>query len=480
MPLRRIALAALSLAVLALAAPAAGAQVAVTEASCATNGGYSDGPPAATVPNGRVAWPADDPLWEFDVYRPANRTTVNGGGVEIRNVTYRGRKVLDRASVPVLNVEYDEGGCGCFRDWQTEEAPVEVGPGAVVVAECGAVAEAGEAFRSGIALSAPGAVQASCEANAAPDNARPGGDVGDFVGLAVEDYGDELVVTGHSRAGWYRYRMKWHFYSDGRIWPEFSFAAATAVCTETAHRHHAYWRFDFDLDGTASNDVVQRVDASGATVVTEEAEYVLAGEADPTYWRITDGATGIGYEIVPGDADKRLSADDFSKIDALVLRYKMDEVEDGIIIGGGCAFEYEPFLDGESIENEDSVFWVRSGAFHTAGAPFECDLVGPMLRPVGFEVSTPTGPRGAEIEPSRPNPFQRTTTTRFRTSETGAVTAELYDLTGRRVRVLFDGTATGGEWQSLRIDGRDLPAGTYVVRLRGAGVNATSRVVLVR
>ena len=475
-PFRPVALAAL-----ALFAPVAGAQVEVTDASCASNGSYTDGPPAETVPNGHVAWPADDPLWEFDVYRPSNRTTINSSGVEIRNVTYRGRKVFDRASVPVLNVEYDEGGCGCFRDWQTEEATVEIGPDAVLVAECDAGRQPAGASRSGIAVSAPGAVEAACEANADPANPAPGGDVGDFVGLALEDYGDELVVTGHSRAGWYRYRMKWHFYSDGRIWPEFSFAAADAICTESGHRHHAYWRFDFDLDGTPANDIVREHPGGGDPLpFTTEASRILGGPSDRTYWSVVDQATGIGYEIVPGDQDRQLTVDPYSKTDALVLRYKLDEIDDGVAISEGCAFAFEPFVNGEALQGEDTVFWYRSGALHQAGAPFECDILGPMLRPIGFDGGTLPGVEGAEFERVRPNPFTGMARTRFRVRTTQVVEVGLYDLSGRRVAVLYQGPAQADEWEAVTVDGRDLPAGTYVVRLRGETASGTTRVVLVR
>ena len=464
-PRPRVLLAALALVGLATGASA---QVALTDATCATNGGFADGPPPATEPNGHVAWPADAPVWEFDFYRPANRTTVNGGGLEIRNVSFRGRRVLDRASVPVLNVEYDAGGCGCFRDWQTEEAPTDAGPGAALVLPC-------------LAQSAPGAVRTACEANAGRGNGQPGGDTGDFAGVTVEDYGDELVLTGHSRAGWYRYRMKWHFYADGRVWPEFSFAATDAVCTETAHRHHAYWRFDFDLDGTPRDDVVREHPAGGpGRPFATEASRVLGGPSDRTYWSVVDAATGVGYEVVPGDQDRRLPVDAYSKTDALVLRYRADEIDDGLTVSSGCAFAFEPFVDGEALDGADTVFWYRSGALHSAGAPFECDVVGPMLRPVGFPTAGEPGAQTAEFEAVRPNPFTGSARTRFRVETAQHVAVELYDTAGRRVAVLLDGAVPAGEWQAVRVDGRGLPAGTYVVRLRGETASGTARVVLVR
>ncbi|MGB3543660.1 T9SS type A sorting domain-containing protein [Rubrivirga sp.] len=458
-------------------ATVASAQVDVSDANCTTNGTYQDGPPSPTEANAHIAWPADNPIWEFDVYRPTNRTTINSSGLEIRNATFRGRKVFERAGVPVLNVEYDEGGCGCFRDWQDREATTELGDGAVLATDCGTNTDGN---RSGIAISAPGAVQTACEANADLPPTGAGGDVGNFVGIAIEDYGTELVLTGHARAGWYRYRMKWHFYTDGRVWPEFSFAAAEALCTETGHRHHAYWRFDFDLEGTPQNDIFEEITASSESVLEAELARVLGGVTDQTYWSVTDEETGFGYEIVPSEEDRRLMADEFSKVDALVLRYKLDEIDDGLTVNTGCAFAYEPFVDGEAILGEDTVFWYRSGALHEAGSPFECDIVGPMLRPVGMPATILPDVEDAEFEAVRPNPFDGVASTRFRVTSTQQASVELYDLTGRRVAVLFEGTATADTWQDVRIDARDLPAGTYIVRLRGETASGTTRVVLVR
>ena len=52
---------------------------------------------------------------------PRRVTGTNGSGLEIRNVYFNGHLVLKRAHVPMLNVDYDPGGCGCYRDWQNQE-----------------------------------------------------------------------------------------------------------------------------------------------------------------------------------------------------------------------------------------------------------------------------------------------------------------------------------------------------------------------
>ena len=455
---------------LLLGAVPASAQVALTEATCTTNGRYRDGAAPQTEANGHIAWPASAPVWEFDVYRPGNRTTLNSAGLEIRNVFYQGRKVFDRAGVPVLNVEYDPGaGCSCFRDWQHDEAPIEVGDGAVLPLPCFAETDAGT-------------VRTACEANDNAANPDPGGDVGDFTGITVEDYGTELVLTSHSEAGWYRYRMKWHFYADGRVWPEFSFASVSAACTESDHRHHAYWRFDFDLDATPRNDVVREHRGGAAQRFTTEASRILGGPSDDTFWSVTDAASGVGYEIVPGEEDLRLQADVFSKTDALVLRYKLDEIDDGLTARTGCTFAFEPFVDNETLEDQDVVFWYRSGALHTGGSPFECDIIGPTLRPVGFTASVPTLPAtvGVTMEAARPNPFTDATTLRFAVEADQPVTVDVYDAVGRLVLTAYDGEAVADQWEDVRIEAGDLPAGTYVVRLTGTTARGTTQIAVLR
>ena len=416
-----------------------------------------------------VSWPETDPVWTFDMVRPSatdTGTSTRGTGLEIRDVHYMGRKVFERAHSPILNVEYDPGaGCGCYRDWQDSEvgyAADGVLPGAF---DCFAQATAG-------------VVQTTCEL---PE----GGDAGSFTGIALEDYGDELVITAHMSASWYRYRVKWHFYADGRIWPEYSFAAASAACTDAAHRHHAYWRFDFDLEGTPGNDVVREFGPTGETVFTEEADRTWGAPTDGVYWSVTDEDAGVGYLIEPSSEDLRLPVDDFSKTDALVLRYKMDEIADGITIGTGCEFEYDNqnWVNGESLDGEDIVFWYRSSALHTAGNPWECDVVGPTLRPQGYLVSNEpdaAAMRPVEVQAAAPNPSSSTSTVRFRVAAEQTVRATLLDALGREVSVLFDGAVRADRYETLYIDGSDLPAGTYVVRVDGERGTASTRISIVR
>ena len=70
-------------------------------------------------------------------------------------------------------------------------------------------------------------------------------------------------------------------------------------------------------------------------------------------------------------------------------------------------------------------------------------------------------------ETEGPNPFQSRTAVRFDARGGEAVRAELFDAVGRRIRVLYEGTAPEGRPLMVTVDGQGLPAGVYVVRLVG-------------
>ena len=76
-----------------------------------------------------------------------------------------------------------------------------------------------------------------------------------------------------------------------------------------------------------------------------------------------------------------------------------------------------------------------------------------------------------------PNPAAGAAQLRLSLAEAGPVRVEVFDVLGRRAALLHDGAvATDG----LRLSTGTLPAGTYVVRARGAGFVATERLTVTR
>ncbi len=78
-----------------------------------------------------------------------------------------------------------------------------------------------------------------------------------------------------------------------------------------------------------------------------------------------------------------------------------------------------------------------------------------------------------------PNPFNPMTTVSFSLPSAGHVRIGLYDVAGRLVRTLVDGTREAGQHQ-VTLDGTGLASGIYMVRMVSNGVDVTKRITLLK
>ncbi|HKR02698.1 MAG TPA: hypothetical protein VJT09_18610 [Pyrinomonadaceae bacterium] len=313
--------------------------------------------PGYCAPPYKINWPAANPVWSLCWLPPDNSSGVDGSGLELRHVFYKGKRVFWQAHVPVLNVKYDPGGCGgsdlSYRDWQNSPTPFD----------------ANNVLSIGYA-----------EPTVPPTTVcdHPGTDSGMFSGVAVEKGGGQLILTTQMQAGWYRYIQKWTFYPDGTIEPRFGFTAITAPCTSKPHNHHVYFRFDFDIDG-AANDAIEERNLFWSLRATEASRnYVpLVGRR----WRVRDKSTGRGYQVIPGAHDG--VADAWAVADVWALLYRFSEIDDGGATGGpnGDAAHMNNYVNGENINGRDVVLWTHAMNRHATG--IGCEFTGPTLKPFG-------------------------------------------------------------------------------------------------
>ena len=96
----------------------------------------------------------------------------------------------------------------------------------------------------------------------------------------------------------------------------------------------------------------------------------------------------------------------------------------------------------------------------------------------------PTAPMAYQLVQNYPNPFNASTTIRFRLPETRRVTIEVYDILGRRVKTLVDGSRTAG-WHRVRFDGVDkdgkkLSSGVYLYRMEAGDFMSVRRLLLLK
>lgn len=313
-------------------------------------------------------------LWKFLAVRPAATAgpglSTNGTGIELRYVDYRGKRVLYKAHVPVLNVKYHGDACGPYRDWQDQEGMIQA-VGADV---------------------APGFRLCSAPATTIIDS---GSDAGNFLGVAIYVVGQEVVLVSKMEAGWYRYVSEWRLHADGTIRPRFGFTAVSNSCVCNVHYHHVYWRLDFDI-ATPGNNLVREYNDPCLPGICpshwHDKNFEIRRPRDPARnrkWRIENTQTGHGYDIIPGHKDgvATLMPDwPYGRGDVWILRYHANEIDDGVVaIGPPYEAPMDTWVNGESTRNQDVVIWYAGHFIHDVkneppGPPFG-DVLGPELRP---------------------------------------------------------------------------------------------------
>ncbi len=303
-------------------------------------------------------------LWTLVAVRPGASSGTNGSGVELRRVAYRGKSVLRRAHVPILNVRYKNDACGPYRDWQYQEGMFEA---------------AGSDVAPGFRL-CPSKAKTILES---------GKDQGNFRGVAVYVDGEEVVLVSELEAGWYRYISRWRLHADGTISPRFGFGAVKNSCVCRQHYHHAYWRFDFDVAGRKHNEVREFNDPPlGGPNKWRRLRNEIRRTRDRSRkrrWQVRNTETGESYTLIPGRNDGK--ADQFGVGDLWALRHRPGQIDDGV------GFTTDPaearahlnrFVNGESIRDTDVVLWYVAHFTHDVSEHEVGHIVGPKLVPDGW------------------------------------------------------------------------------------------------
>lgn len=286
-------------------------------------------------------------IWRFLAVRPAASSGLRGSGVELRYVDYRGKRVLYRGHVPILNVKYDGDACGPYRDWQYQEGEINA---------------VGQDVAPGFRL---------CN-TPATTIMQTGSDIGNYLGVAIYVDGQEVVLVSEMEAGWYRYVSEWRLHTNGTIRPRFSFAATDSPCVCNVHHHHCYWRLDFDIVTAGGNLVEEYNDPPIFTSNWHKKYYEIARPRDYTRkrkWRVTNVASGSGYEIRPGAHDGVASQQTdwpYGRGDLWVLRYHGNEIDDGVnsTSGSGTEARIGQWINGEAVDGQDVVIWYAAHFTH--------------------------------------------------------------------------------------------------------------------
>ncbi len=315
-------------------------------------------------------------------------------GIELRDVKYKGKSVLKRGHVPVLNVKYNNTGgssCGPFRDWQWSEGFFS-------------------APATGAENPAPG-IRILAEGQIATTSVETGNDTGNFQGVAVYrqnvGFGTEIVMVSEMNAGWYRYIMEWRFGLDGTIRPRYGFGSTVNSCVCISRTHHVYWRFDFDV--VSPNNKIFQVERGRKFLkpVTTEAAIFRSYQTNRGFL-IQNSNGDEAYQLTPNLTDGSVTnaagalSDTFGAGDFWLLRFKgtadaPEELDDPSILNNpdpNVAYRapIDQWVNNESLTNQDIVVWYAAHVFRVdASSRSESakpevlhgkHVVGPDLRPV--------------------------------------------------------------------------------------------------
>ncbi len=313
-----------------------------------------------------IEWPAKNPVWKFRAIRPSASSGLNASGIELRNVRFRDRTVLQQAHMPILNVNYEGDTCGPYRDWLWREWCFNV-PGIDIPGT--------EGFRM-------------CPPGELPQTVLDGNEVdgGNFVGVAVYETADgALGLTSQCSAGWYRYVMDWFFYPDGKLLPRMRFGGVQNACVCNIHNHHAFWRFDFDVLGS-KNILEEKVGEVWQPIKRETTRF--RRDDNGPIWRVRNYQAKTGYEIISGEMDGK--GDLFSGPDYYAFAWagKGKQVDDGRTLVSDARADIKRFANRANIYKQDLVVWYSAHFRHTVSESGRDDdhshSYGPVLQPFGW------------------------------------------------------------------------------------------------
>jgi len=151
--------------------------------------------------------------------------------------------------------------------------------------------------------------------------------------------------------------------------------------------------------------------------------------------------------------------------------------------GGGGAGEWTDGVTGNFATGNDVVTFVvpviaPDLLYYQCSNHFRMGWKLNIIGPVSVQDETPGA--GFELSIAYPNPSNDLVTVGLSLEQARNVSVEVFDVTGRRVAVLHEGTLAAGADHRFVFGGGDLPGGVYLIRATAGEASVERRVTLVR
>jgi len=227
-------------------------------------------------------------------------------------------------------------------------------------------------------------------------------------------------------------------------------------------------------DGRISkiNKVALQTENHQGQQVTYNMDYIAVSENEPIPVELTT------FEALADEDDA-----------AAVLRWKTasETGNDGFRVmhaaPGASSFQQVDFVDGHGTTTSPQDYRFRIGDLASGTHRFRLQQVDRdgSVTPSPVVEATIRADQRALLTPTGANPFQSQTTLRYSSSRGGAASVSLYDVRGRKVRTLHEGTLSAGSSREVTVAADGLSSGTYFVRFRApGGATATQSITLVK
>ena len=148
----------------------------------------------------------------------------------------------------------------------------------------------------------------------------------------------------------------------------------------------------------------------------------------------------------------------------------------------GIDFSREAWVDGQGTSLEENNYRyqindLQAGRYYLRLKQIDYDGTSNLSQVLEGEVSIPNDFLLSEVYP---NPFNPSARIQFGVPNAVEVTLGLYDITGRLIEVLYQGTPEANTMIDANIDGSSLSSGIYLVRLDGPNFSAVRRASMVK
>lgn len=227
---------------------------------------------------------------------------------------------------------------------------------------------------------------------------------------AKQRQSERYDISATSKIGSRTYTLRWSFYENGTIEPAIGLSGSLPSVNTSAAAFgwplnaqgsiassfldHYLWRLDFDLDSTASNDVVEEMTSTPSadklrktralSVISTEAGRRLEPEIK-RFWRVRDGAirnsNGLGYisyEIIPNSYDQSRanpSNDAWLSNDIWFTTFKSCERFAANNTSASCGNALHQFTNNENLNQADVVVWYKQSQ-HVLPRGEDSNLIG--------------------------------------------------------------------------------------------------------